>query len=177
MSDDIPYQIRQAHPELATEFNDDIFNEALIRLEDKCLAIKNQTLVQLGMPAPRKGAFSVLNFEITREKSYSIDELLQYIAHNKPLLNDNKKKKNYNVIVDRINNNTGGIIYLDAPGGTGKTFLINLLLAEIRAKQHIAIAPASSGIAATPTEGGRTARSALQLPLNIAEEQFPVCKI
>ncbi|GBP51523.1 hypothetical protein EVAR_44499_1 [Eumeta japonica] len=26
-------------------------------------------------------------------------------------------------------------------------------------------------------EGGRTAHSALQLPLNIAEQQFPVCKI
>ncbi|GBP77235.1 ATP-dependent DNA helicase pif1 [Eumeta japonica] len=79
--------------------------------------------------------------------------------------------------MNRINNNTGGIIYLDAPGGTGKTFLINLILAEIRAEKHIALALASSGIAATLMEGGRTAHSALQLPLNIAEQQFPVCKI
>ncbi|XP_060809966.1 uncharacterized protein LOC132904053 [Amyelois transitella] len=35
MSDDILYQIRQTNPELTIEFNDDIFNETLIRLEDK----------------------------------------------------------------------------------------------------------------------------------------------
>ncbi|GBP32214.1 hypothetical protein EVAR_27638_1 [Eumeta japonica] len=54
MSDDILYQIRQANPELIIEFNDDIFNETLIRLEDKCLAINNQTLVEIGMPAPQR---------------------------------------------------------------------------------------------------------------------------
>uniref|UniRef100_A0A6P7GQM2 ATP-dependent DNA helicase n=1 Tax=Diabrotica virgifera virgifera TaxID=50390 RepID=A0A6P7GQM2_DIAVI len=128
------------------------------------------------MPAPQRNAFSVLNYEITKEKSYNVNELLEYIAHNKPLLNDNQKKV-YDVIMDRIINNTGGIIYLDAPGGTGKTFLLNLILAEIRVKKHIALALASSGIAATLMEGGRTAHSALQLPLNIAEQQFPVCKI
>ncbi|GBP12518.1 ATP-dependent DNA helicase pif1 [Eumeta japonica] len=79
--------------------------------------------------------------------------------------------------MNRINNNTGGIIYLDASGGTGKTFLIILILAEIRAEKHIALALPSSGIAATLMEGGRTAHSALQLPLNIAEQQLPVCKI
>ncbi|XP_056647121.1 ATP-dependent DNA helicase pif1-like [Diorhabda sublineata] len=110
------------------------------------------------------------------EKSYNINELLEYIAHNKPLLNDNQKKV-YDVIMSRINNNIGGIIYLDAPGGTGKMFLINLILAKIRAKKLIVLALASSGIAATLMEGGRTAHSALQLPLNIAEQQFPVCKI
>ncbi|CAG9759868.1 unnamed protein product [Ceutorhynchus assimilis] len=78
--------------------------------------------------------------------------------------------------MDRCSNNTGRIIHLDAPGGTGKTFLINLLLTEIRAKQHIALVLASSGIAAILKEG-RTANAALQLPLKTAEEQFPVCKI
>lgn len=87
------------------------------------------------------------------------------------------KKKNYNVIMDQINNNTGVIIYLEAPGGTGKTFLINVLLVEICAKQHITLALASSSIAAILMEGGQSAHSALQLPLNIAEEQFLVCKI
>ncbi|GBP51524.1 hypothetical protein EVAR_44500_1 [Eumeta japonica] len=69
MSDDILYQIRQANPELTIEFNDDIFNETLIRLEDKCLAINNQTLVEIGMPAPQRNTFSVLNYEITKEKA------------------------------------------------------------------------------------------------------------
>ncbi|KAL4132398.1 hypothetical protein QTP88_009552 [Uroleucon formosanum] len=35
-------------------------------------------------------------------------------------------------------------IFLDAPGGTGKTFLINLLLAQIRSSGKVALAVASS---------------------------------
>lgn len=37
------------------------------------------------------------------------------------------------------------MFFLDAPGGTGKTFLIKLILAEIRSQNHIALALTSSG--------------------------------
>lgn len=71
----------------------------------------------------------------------------------------------------------GGLYFLDAPGGTGKTFLINLILAAIRARQGIALAIASSGVASTLLDGGRTAHSALKLPLNLAQAEFPTCNI
>ena len=61
----------------------------------------------------------------------------------------------------------GGFFFLDAPVGTGKTFLISHLLVEIRSRNCIALAVASSGIAATLLDGGRTAHSAFKLPLNI----------
>lgn len=66
---------------------------------------------------------------------------------------------------------------MDAPGGTGKTFLIKLILAGIRSQNHIALAIASSGIAATLLDGGRTAHSALKLPLNIHTNPDAVCNI
>jgi hypothetical protein len=34
--------------------------------------------------------------------------------------------------MESVERGNGGLFFLDAPGGTGKTFLINLLLAEIR---------------------------------------------
>jgi hypothetical protein len=71
----------------------------------------------------------------------------------------------------------GALFFLDAPGGTWKTFLINLLLAEIRMQNEIAVAIASSGISATLLEGGKTAHSALNLPLNIAHSKSPLCNI
>jgi hypothetical protein len=37
----------------------------------------------------------------------------------------------YNRFMDSVERRNGGLFFLDAPGGTGKTFLINLLLAEI----------------------------------------------
>ncbi|GBP66695.1 hypothetical protein EVAR_79050_1 [Eumeta japonica] len=66
---------------------------------------------------------------------------------------------------------------LDAPGGTGKTFVISLILAEIRSNNGIALAVASSGIAATLLDGGRTAHSVFKLPLNIQNNPDAVCNI
>ena len=57
--------------------------------------------------------------------------------------------------------------FIDAFGGIGKTFLTNLLLATIRKISHVALAVASSGIAATLLTGSRTAHSVFKLCLNI----------
>ncbi|GFX59351.1 ATP-dependent DNA helicase [Trichonephila clavipes] len=76
-----------------------------------------------------------------------------------------------------INSGNGKIFFLNAPGGTGKTFLIKLVLAAVRSQNDIALALASSGIAATLLPGGRTAHSALKLPLNIQIIETPICNI
>lgn len=66
-------------------------------------------------------------------------------------------------------------IFLDSPGDTGKTFFISLLFSAIRSQNKIAMALASSGIAATLLDGGRTAHSALKLPLNMQLPQNSTC--
>ncbi|GFU70858.1 ATP-dependent DNA helicase [Trichonephila clavipes] len=66
-----------------------------------------------------------------------------------------------------ITEQSGGLFFIDAPDGTGKTFLLSLILATIRSQNNIALAIASSGIAATFLDGGRTTHSALKLPLNL----------
>ena len=77
----------------------------------------------------------------------------------------------------KVRGQEGGIMFLDAPGGTGKTFLTKLILAEVRSRGDIALAMASSGITATLLDGGRTAHAALRLPLNIARQEYPACNI
>ena len=57
--------------------------------------------------------------------------------------------------------------FLDAPGGTGKTFTLNVLLATIRSNGNNAIAVATSGIAAALLDGGRTFHSKLKCPLKV----------
>ena len=76
-------------------------------------------------------------------------------------------------VIASIESEAGRLFFIDAPGGTGKTFLINLILAEIRSKYDIALAMASSGIAATLLDDGRTAHSALKLPLKVNMEKYP----
>ncbi|KAG5883852.1 hypothetical protein JTB14_034822 [Gonioctena quinquepunctata] len=83
----------------------------------------------------------------------------------------------YNKILQRVELGEGGLFFLDAPGGTDKTFLLNLLLAKIRKNRNVALAVASSGIAATLLSGGRTAHSVFKLPLNLRSEETPTCNI
>ena len=71
----------------------------------------------------------------------------------------------FEIIKRKLDTNEGGVIFIDAPGGTGKTFLLNVMLSYVRKNRHIAIATASSGIAATLLRLGRTAHSRLKLPI------------
>lgn len=77
-----------------------------------------------------------------------------------------------------INNYEGKTFFLDAPKSTGKIFLINLLLAKIRTDRKIAFAVASSGIAATILEGGRTEHTTFKIPLKMSyDDTSSICNI
>ena len=53
------------------------------------------------------------------------------------------------------------------PGGTGKTFLYNTLLAQVRSQSQINLGLARSGIAALLLSGGRTVHSRLKISIDI----------
>ena len=145
-------------------------------IEDLCVTINTKTLQQLGVDAPNRDAFDVVNREFSKEKGYSIENLRLFLDDNKPLMTCDQLNV-FNSIMDSVKNGSGDIFFLDAPGGTGKTFLINLILAEVRCNEKIALAVASSGIAATLLEGGRTAHSAFKLPLDVAITEKVTCNI
>lgn len=73
----------------------------------------------------------------------------------------------YDEILSAIEGGQGGLFFVDGPGGTGKTFLYKALLATIRGQGKIAVATATSGVAASIMPGGRTAHSRFKIPLNI----------
>ncbi|XXQ35703.1 ATP-dependent DNA helicase [Plasmodiophora brassicae] len=60
--------------------------------------------------------------------------------------------------------------FVDGPGGTGKTTLFTTLLKLARSQQVRCLAVASSGIAACLLPAGRTAHSALAIPLEIHDK-------
>ena len=72
-------------------------------------------------------------------------------------------------------NHTERLFFINAPGGYGKMFLIEALLATVRGLGKVALAVASSGIAAELLEGGRTAHSQFKIPIPIHETS--VCSI
>ncbi|KAM3287348.1 hypothetical protein P3S67_020778 [Capsicum chacoense] len=59
--------------------------------------------------------------------------------------------------------------FIDGPGGTGKSFLYQSLLATIRSQGFVALASASFGVAASILPGGRTAHSRFKIPIDVDE--------
>lgn len=176
MSDDILHRMRiqTSNPDL--QMNETIHNDTLILIEDMCLIMSNKVLINLGLTTPNRPLLYDSNHELNREQQYDRNSLNQAVLMGVPLLNQQQKRV-YDTLMRVVNDGSGGIYFLDAPGGTGKTFLISLILASIRSQNHIALALASSGIAATLLEGGRTAHSVLKLPLNLQTCETPTCNI
>ena len=67
------------------------------------------------------------------------------------------------------------VFFVDGPGGTGKTFLYQALIATLRNRGKIVLATALSGIAATLLLGGRTAHSRFNLPFDVQSNS--ICNI
>jgi len=57
------------------------------------------------------------------------------------------------------------MFFIKAPGVTGKTFVFNTILAKLRSEGKVAVASASSGVAALLLVGGNTAHKKLKLPI------------
>lgn len=175
MAEDLLYRARIVSGNIDLSYDDDIFNTALILIEDKVRVLGGSELKVFGLPQTTRESVS-LNYDLMRETSYNVCELTSFIESNEPNLVADQQVA-YRKITSCVFDDTGGIFFIDAPGGTGKTFLINLLLAKVRQRKLVALAVASSGIAATLLTGGRTAHSVFKLPLNLANIESPTCNI
>ncbi|XP_012832912.1 PREDICTED: ATP-dependent DNA helicase PIF4-like [Erythranthe guttata] len=80
-----------------------------------------------------------------------------------------EKIRDYDVSMDVVSNDRGGMFFLYGHGGTGNTFLWKTLSAAVRSKGEIVINVASSGIASLLLLGGRTTHSRFELPINVHE--------
>ena len=111
-----------------------------------------------------------------RKTTYDADKLNEYVLGNEVLLTSDQRNV-YDVILNLVNEKKGGLRFLDSPGGTGKTLVINLTLAKIRQQSKVAIAMASSGIAFTLLHDSRTAHSTLKFQLNLLHFDTALCNI
>ncbi|CAI9734634.1 ATP-dependent DNA helicase [Octopus vulgaris] len=139
----------------------------------RCYVIRGLSEFHLPTPVHHEAPLDV---EYMSEKNYNIAKLTETITQDEPRLLP-EQRKIYNEILDSVRLNQGKLFFLNAPGGTGKTFLINLILAKLRAERRSAIACASSGFVATLLQGGRTAHCAFKLPMDIGKKDNPICNI
>lgn len=111
---------------------------------------------------------------IQAEINYDYEQLLETVHVREPLLLESQRAI-YDRVVLAVRDNVPLCLFVDARGGTGKTFTLNCILAKVRTLNgpngppEVALAVASSGIAATLLDGGRTVHSRFKVPININE--------
>lgn len=110
------------------------------------------------------------------ESSISIQDQICIAEKNKKLLNKDQLQV-YNSIITALQSESPltKTFFVDGPGGSGKKFLYNTILAKVRSSHKIALAVASSGFAAELLSGGRTAHSRFKIPIPIFKTS--TCKI
>ena len=176
MAEDFLHQQRTRLSDNNLSFNDDIFNLALNDLQDKVLSMGGRELSEYGLSQPQAVDNDRFARVYRREIDYDQGEQQAYVERNVPMLTSDQREV-YDCFCSMINGNEGGMLFLDAPGGTGKTFVINLILAKLRSEGKIALATASSGIAATLLTGGRTLHSTFKIPLDLYAMDILICSI
>ena len=131
-------------------------------LQEEIISLSNGncTLETFGLPAPAMPheqvspeGFDVLELETAwRDASFNKDQLEVF--------------DEIDAAVDS-KSNTVTVFFLNAVGGTGKTFLFNALLSKWRSKRKIVRAVASTGIAALFLQSATTAHSGFKVPLQV----------
>ncbi|XP_076039456.1 uncharacterized protein LOC143024528 [Oratosquilla oratoria] len=125
------------HKNNLTDYNDEIYLDALDDIQKHVWNCGGGLITEYGLP-PSRGGEKTANRQVYDAVLYRVKFGDQY-------------------------NNNG--IFVNAAGGTGKTFVLNLLLDTVRSQGKIGLAVASSGIAATVLHGGRTAHNMFKIPL------------
>ncbi|POM62082.1 Helitron helicase-like protein [Phytophthora palmivora] len=101
--------------------------------------------------------------EIARQSADPMDIVAQEVAAYEP---DDLERTA--TLADQMNENQKDFLTKSSKLGTGKSFLLEQILAHVRLQRKVAIAVASSGIAATLLTGGLTAHSTFRIPLKLA---------
>ena len=147
------------------------YNSCLALMEKACQE-NDRSLSEFGLPLPNED----IEMAIKRSINAPEEEKIQKDAE--MFFNLNYEKLNedqYEVIqtiLGKIERKEGGLVFIDAPGGTGKTFTLNTLASMIRKDGNHVPATATSGIASTVLIHGCTAHKYFQLRIPIKKTDY-----
>uniref|UniRef100_A0A0L8GSS9 ATP-dependent DNA helicase n=1 Tax=Octopus bimaculoides TaxID=37653 RepID=A0A0L8GSS9_OCTBM len=171
---DIFMQSHYTSTDMTLQFRPATYNRGLLLLEDTILEMSDHPLNSYCIESPYKENEVLCNQYLLRETCYNTARLLSYVEEREKLLNPEQAVA-YNSILTMLEDTTGGILFFDAPGGTGKTFL--LPQPPSCQSGQIAIAMVSSRKASTLLDCGRTVHSTFKLLFNISHVENPTTNI
>ncbi|KAG0574270.1 hypothetical protein KC19_VG249600 [Ceratodon purpureus] len=111
---------------------------------------------------------------INEQLQWNREDLELYIQEHEPQLNE-EQRYCYDAILSSIEDRSGVVFFVNGPAGTGKTFLYNIVIANVRSRGKIVLCVASSRIAALLLRGSRTAHSTFKIPFEV--DEFSMCTI
>jgi len=169
-SDDVVALERRLRRDLTLELENEERYDIALRLLDDCLIRLGSSLAAFpDMPQPRYPRTEpTANRFIKDERALApLDVPIQEID----LLNEDQRSI-FDAVCEAVQARLDGpkVFFVDGPGGTGKTFLYEKLLAYLRAGGHLMVPVASSGIAALLLKGGRTVHNRFKVPLELNDE-------
>ena len=138
----------------------------VLELIDSRLQYENKSLSFFGLPPieNRRETPALILDETSYDKELLANKTKEHTA------SMNIEQKNiFNNVVQSIEKEQGRIFCLNAPGGTGKTFVLDACLAAVRSTGGVAIATAISALAATLLQNGTTLHSRGKIPIPILE--------
>jgi hypothetical protein len=164
--EDILHDARRYNPNRGID--QEIIDEGLRDVERHLVGMR-KSLAEFQLPEPARLARGPESSVLLEERNrYDGEKQARERDMNVPQLNA-AQRTIYNAVMAAVdsNGNYAGetAFFVDGLGGAGKTFLYGCLLSTVRAKGDIALAVASSGIAALLLEGGRTAHSRFKIPV------------
>ena len=144
-----------------------VMNECLKRLQ-KCFEDNGKDMVKdFGLDAPKEVTKEPeLPKVLQDELSYNVEDLARKAETNIEKMNDDQRAV-YEAVIEAVAIGDGKIFAIDAPGGTGKTFVLDSLLSKVRSEGKIALAMATTGIASTLLPNGRTLHTKLKVPIDL----------
>ena len=148
-----------------------MINKALIEMKQMFLDFGVDMVKDKNMPEPHMDDDQdflprELQQEIDRREGLENKDPNQSIAK----MNSGQRQILDQIIIS-VKEKQGRLFAIDAPGGTGKTFLLCTLLDKLRKDGHIAVATAYTGIAAILLPGGRTLHSRMKIPIDGLTEE------
>ena len=110
------------------------------------------------------------NAEMPPPPAINVEELIASLNYDQRAV--------FDIINAHAADGQGGLFFVDAPGGTGKTYLFNTIIHHLSSEQKVVISVASSGIASTLIHGATTAHSAFNIPLDLRrDDDQRLCKL
>ena len=150
----------------------------LLDLEMRLQSFEKE-LLDFGLPQPTqdelKRVQTVASTEhvlIREEMDYDVNKLSGSLQEIIPLFTE-EQLVIYNDVLEAVRHENSLLIFIDARGGCGKTFLLNAILAGVRTLEPagcVALAMATTGIAANLLTLGRTFHSRLKAPLSVNKD-------